>query len=80
MMELLMLGLYFLLKRKPLVVTAETATGLYAVESLACFCEQATSKETIESVAIFNCMIDILFCKTIIKLVSSWYSVQYRKG
>ena len=34
MMELLMLGLYFLLKRKPLVVTAETATGLYAVESV----------------------------------------------
>ena len=71
MMELLMFGLYFLLKRKPLVVTAETATGLYAAESLAFFYEQATSKETVESVAIFNCMIDILFCKTIIKLVSS---------
>ena len=32
-----MLSLYFLLKRKPLVVTAETATGLYAAESLAFF-------------------------------------------
>ena len=72
MMGLLMLGAYFLLKMKPLVITAETATGLYAVESLAFFYEQATSKETVESVAIFNCMIDILFCKTIIKLVSSW--------
>ena len=80
MMELLMLGPYFLLKMKPLAVTTETATGLYAAESLVFFCEQATSKEIIESVAIFNCMIDILFCQTIIKLVSSWYSVQYRKG
>ena len=34
MMELLMLGPYFLLKMKPLVVTAETATGLYAVEAV----------------------------------------------
>ena len=37
MMELLMLGPYFLLKMKPLAVTTETATGLYVTESLEFF-------------------------------------------
>ena len=45
MMGLLMLGPYFLLKMKPLVITAETATGLYAVESLAFFVNKQLVKK-----------------------------------
>ena len=45
MMELLMLGPYFLLKRKPLVVTAETATGLYVTESLVFFMNKQLVKK-----------------------------------
>ena len=45
MMELLMFGPYFLLKRKPLAVTAETATGLYVTESLVFFMNKQLVKK-----------------------------------
>ena len=45
MMELLMLGLYFLLKMKPLAVTTETATGLYVIESLEFFMNKQLVKK-----------------------------------